>query len=83
LLGKLTICIDNAGPLWGHCIVAILPIDEARLKMFLKPPKRSKMEIKRRNSNHFKKILNTLRNQCMTKCISPFAKDLVTATKAI
>ena len=23
LLGKLTICIDNAGPLWGYCIVAI------------------------------------------------------------
>ena len=23
LLGKLTICIDNAGPLRGHCIVAI------------------------------------------------------------
>ena len=23
MLGKLTICIDNAGPLWGHCIVAV------------------------------------------------------------
>ena len=23
LLGKLTICIDNAGPLRGHCIVAM------------------------------------------------------------
>jgi hypothetical protein len=23
LLGKLTICIDNAGTLWGHCIVVI------------------------------------------------------------
>ena len=23
LMGKLTICIDNAGLLWGHCIVAI------------------------------------------------------------
>ena len=25
---KLTICIDNAGPLWGHCIVAIVSISE-------------------------------------------------------
>ena len=24
LVGKLTICIDNAGPLQGHCIVAEL-----------------------------------------------------------
>ena len=23
LLGKLTICIDYAGPLWEHCILAI------------------------------------------------------------
>jgi hypothetical protein len=48
--------------------------------MFLKPPKRSRMEINCRNANHFKNFLNTLRNQCMTKCISSFAKDLVTAT---
>ena len=28
LLGKLTICLDNAGPLWlrGHCIVAIFAV---------------------------------------------------------
>ena len=25
-LGKLTICIDNAGPLRGHCIVAMQKI---------------------------------------------------------
>ena len=48
--------------------------------MFLKPPKRSRMEIKYRNSNCFKNISNTLWNQCMTKCITSFAKDLVTAT---
>ena len=48
--------------------------------MFLKPPKRSRMEIRYRNSNCFKNIFNTLWNQCMTKCITSFAKDLVTAT---